>query len=420
MKYSGLVVLLTLAVGACRLGETTPGGAPERSRLVRREPIVRIGLKVDTTAIKVRSASALEIADRAGNIVARGGPSEQWTFTSDAPSRINGAGSAGGSFTSEVVPLTVRAGGGFINVGDRDYRGDLILRTAGAGRLTAVNTLELEQYLLGVVPFEIGRLKSSEIEAVKAQAVAARTYAIGNQGSREALGFDFFATVADQVYGGTSGEDSVASRAVRETRGEIITHAGQPIIAYYSSTCGGHTADANESWPWRAPQPYLRGRQDTDANGEAYCKTSNRFRWSVSWSGDSLRTVLQQTLGQRFRNPAFRIARVDDVRVTGTSRSGRAEAVEITADGTVHRVPADSIRWVLRPTVAGSLNSSFIQDMKATQKNGEVTRLEVHGGGWGHGVGMCQVGAIGRARAGQSYRQIVDAYYSDTELLRLY
>jgi stage II sporulation protein D len=58
--------------------------------------------------------------------------------------------------------------------------------------------------------------------------------------------------------------------------------------------------------------------------------------------------------------------------------------------------------------------------MKATQKNGEVTRLEVHGGGWGHGVGMCQVGAIGRARAGQSYRQIVDAYYSDTELLRLY
>lgn len=420
MKLKGMVVLLTLAISACRLGETPAGGAPERTRLTRREPIVRIGLQVDTAAVMVRSASAVEIADRTGNIVARSGPNERWTFTSDAAGRIAGASSTGGSFTSDVAPLTIRAGGGLINVGDKDYRGGLILRTAGAGRLTAVNTLELEQYLLGVVPYEIGRLKSSDIEAVKAQAVAARTYAIGNMGSRDALGFDFYATVADQVYGGTSGEDSVASRAVRETQGEIITHAGQPIIAYYSSTCGGHTADANESWPWRTPQPYLKGRRDADGNGEAYCKTSNRFRWNVSWSGDSLRTILQQTLGQRFGNPAFRINRVQDIRITGTSRSGRAEAVEIIADGAKHRVPADSIRWVLRPTVAGSLNSSFIQDMKATQKNGEVTRLDVRGGGWGHGVGMCQVGAIGRARAGQSYRQIVETYYSDTDLLRLY
>jgi stage II sporulation protein D len=420
MKYSRLVVVLALAASACRLGETTARGTPDRTRLTRREPMVRVGLKIDTAAIMMRSASTFEIADRTGNIVARGRPNDVWTFTADAAGRITGAGGVGGSFTSDAMPLTVRASGGFINVGDKDYRGDLLLRTAGAGRLTAVNTLELEQYLLGVVPFEIGRLKSSDIEAVKAQAVAARTYAIGNMGSRDALGFDFYATVADQVYGGTSGEDSVSSRAVRETRGEIITHAGQPIIAYYSSTCGGHTADANESWPWRTPQPYLKGRRDTDGNGEAYCKTSNRFRWSVSWSGDSLRTILQHTLGQRFGNSAFRISRIQDVRVTGTSRSGRAEAVEITADGTRHRVPADSIRWVLRPTLAGSLNSSFIQDMKATQNNGEVTRLEVRGGGWGHGVGMCQVGAIGRARAGQSYRQIIEAYYSDTDLLRLY
>ena len=269
MKYNGLVILLTLAVSACRLGETPAGSAPERTRLTRREPMVRVGLKIDTAAITVRSASSVEIADRAGSIVARGRPNELWTFTSDAAGRVSGASSSGVSFTSDGAPLTVRSGGGLINVGEKDYRGDLILRPAGAGRLTAVNTLELEQYLLGVVPFEIGRLKSPDIEAVKAQAVAARTYAIGNMGSRDALGFDFYATVADQVYGGTSGEDSVTSRAVRETRGEILTHAGQPIIAYYSSTCGGHTADANESWPWRTPQPYLKGRRDMDGNGEA-------------------------------------------------------------------------------------------------------------------------------------------------------
>lgn len=424
-----VLTVIAFSLSACRVGEVTPtapgtpGGAPvsTTSNNKRTEPSVRIGIKIDTAAVFITTSAASPVTDKDGNVVLRTTPNDRWTFTADATGAITARNSANESVTTNATPLMVRpADDAFITIGDKAYRGAVLLRTAGSGRLSAINVLAMENYLLGVVPFEIGRLPAAQIEAIKAQAIAARTYAVGNMNGREALGFDFYATVADQVYGGASGEDTVVSRAVRETAGEIITQNGRPILAYYSSTCGGHTADVDESWPWRPPQPYLKGKPDTDANGEAYCKTSSRFRWAVSWSGDSLRTVLQQTLAQRLANPAFRIAHVEDVVLDGHSKSGRAQSVSIKADGMTYRVPADSIRWVLRPTPLSSLNSSLLFDLNATKDNGEVTRLEVRGGGWGHGVGMCQVGAINRAKAGQSYREILAAYYSDTDIQRLY
>lgn len=418
-------ILLVLALSACRLGEGTPTpagpGAPGAGGARPGvEPTVRVGIKLDTAAVYLTPTAAGTITDRNGDVIARPSANRRWTFTSDSSNRITASSDDGESITTDAAPLTLRVpNNAFVKIGDKTYRGDVIVRNAGPGRVSAINVLEMENYLLGVVPFEIGRLPASQIEATKAQALAARTYAIANMGSKNALGFDFYATVADQVYNGTSGEDSVVSRAVLETAGEIISHNGRPIIAYYSSTCGDHTADADESWPWRPPQPYLVGKRDLDANGEAYCKTSNRFRWTVSWSGDSLRTILQITLRERLKNPALTISRVEDVRITDTTKSGRVE-IGITVDGQEHRIRADSIRWTLRPTAAGSLNSSKLMEVNATKTDGQVSRLEVRGGGWGHGVGMCQVGAINRAKAGQSYRDILGAYYTHVQITRLY
>lgn len=421
---TGYVLAAALALGACRLGESTPTpsapGTPGPGGRPRTEPTVRVGIKLDTAAVFITSTTSANIVDQAGKTIARADADERWTFTSAATGSITATAAGGETVTSSSTPLIVRpADEGFVRIGDKVYRGDVLVRNAGPGRVSAINILEMENYLLGVVPFEIGRLPASQIEATKAQALAARTYAVSNMGSKNALGFDFYATVADQVYNGTAGEDSVVSRAVRETRGEIISYKGTPIIAYYSSTCGGHTADANESWPWRPPQPYLVGKPDLDANGEAYCKTSNRFRWTVSWSGDSLRNILQTTMRERLRNPALRINSIDDVRVVDTTKSGRVE-LELVLDGDAHRIRTDSIRWTLRPTPSGSLNSSLLFEVTATKTDGRVSRLDVHGGGWGHGVGMCQVGAIGRARAGQSYRTILTAYYTDVDITRLY
>lgn len=416
------VGLLALLLAGCRLGEETlpTSTTPVTPRPTGQELTVRIGIKIDTAAVFLTAVSPTDILDKDSRAIGRMQANERWTFTTDNTT-ITGTSAGGQTVSSTGLPVLLRpTGAAFIMIDTLQYRGEVLLRPAGPGRLTAINVLQMENYLLGVVPFEIGRLKAPDIEALKVQAIAARTYAVGNMNGRGALGFDFYATVADQVYRGTSGEDSIITRAILETRGEIVTHNGQPILAYYSSTCGGHTADGHESWPYRAPQPYLRGKPDTDASGEAFCKFSNRFRWNVSWPGDSLRMILQQTLGVRQKNPDFRITRLEDVKLTGKTRSGRAEAVEFLADGVTHRIAADSIRWILRPTATGSLNSSLIFDLRTTRDNGAVTRLDVSGGGWGHAIGMCQVGAIGRARAGQSYRTILAHYYSDTQIQRLY
>jgi stage II sporulation protein D len=419
VKLRYVWITAMLAAG-CRVGEVAPPTTPTTP--ARTEPMVRIGLKVDTAAVALSTTTAAQLLDQQGTVIVEIPANERWTFTASG-NTVVATSPAGRAYSSAGTPLRLQpAANGFVQIGDRRYRGEMLLRRAGNDRITLINVLEMEQYLLGVVPYEIGR-PANALEAIKAQAIAARTYAIGGMGSRNALGFDFYSTVADQVYGGITGEDTMVSRAVRETRGEIITYQGEPIIAYYSSTCGGRTAAIAEVWPWRNGRPYLQSRSDMTPDGQtAYCQSSNRFRWKVTWSEDSLRHVLQNTLGGRLNNPDFRIQRIDNVQVTGTTPSGRAEAINITADGNNYRIPADSIRWVLRPTVNTSLNSSLIFELHALSQgpNQPVTRLEVAGGGWGHGVGMCQVGAIGRARAGQSYREILTAYYSGVEISRLY
>jgi stage II sporulation protein D len=296
------------------------------------------------------------------------------------------------------------------------YRGALLLRP-GAGGVTVVNLLELETYLLGVVPLEIGKDRPpEELEAVKAQAVAARTYAIRHRGRRAELGFDYHGSVMDQAYGGAEAEDAVASRAVRETRGQILTYDGEPIEAYYHSTCGGRTAALDEVWPGE-PRPYLRSVSDARSAGGSYCETSNRFRWTERWDRNGLMAALNRGLAERGVRGTVREIR--SLEVTGRTPSGRAEALRIETDLGEHRVRGDSIRWVLRPEPGRILNSSAIQ-LAIDRQDGEIMGLMVTGSGWGHGIGMCQVGALGRARDGQSYRDILLTYYPGTRIARLY
>ncbi|WP_306589999.1 SpoIID/LytB domain-containing protein [Geothrix sp. 21YS21S-4] len=136
------------------------------------------------------------------------------------------------------------------------YRGKVEIFPNAQGRLTVVNTLELETYLRGVVPKEMGAWEFPSLEALKAQAVAARTYAVANRGKRTAEGFDLGDTVADQVYGGRDGEQSLTDRAVQETEGLFATYGGKPIQALFMANCGGHTVDVAHVFGGDAP--YLK------------------------------------------------------------------------------------------------------------------------------------------------------------------
>jgi stage II sporulation protein D len=136
------------------------------------------------------------------------------------------------------------------------FRGKVEIFPNAQGRLTVMNTVDLETYLRGVVPKEMGAWEFPSLEALKAQAVAARTYAVANRGKRAADGFDMGDTVADQVYGGRDGEQSLTDRAIQETEGLFATYAGKPIQALFMANCGGHTTDVSQVFGGDAP--YLR------------------------------------------------------------------------------------------------------------------------------------------------------------------
>jgi stage II sporulation protein D len=444
----GVAAILSLASAACKSGEQlgvpSPAGrptgatpatpAPETTTsspsrgasatLPRTEPLVRIGISIDSTSTRIGAPGEFDVQTVGGRVLAHGNANEAWQFSVDSKGAITSRN--GDRVVVDAAPAPLRIVSRdmpFVTIDGRTYRGEVVLLAGKAGKITAVNTTDMESYLLGVVPREMGKRPATEIEALKAQAVAARTYAIGNMGGHSNIGFDFYATVLDQVYGGTADEDTIVSRAVRETRGQIITYRGEPILAYYASTCGGTTAAIEESWPARAPLDYLRSRSDKipGSDDDYYCKSSNRFTWKTEWTRQQLLDVVATTLRAHTRGAVTSVKQVNDVQITSRGPSGRA-TVDLTADGKKYTLRADSIRWVLRPTATGGiLNSSRLYSATAdVNADKGVDHLTIEGGGWGHAIGMCQVGAMGRARAGQSFEQILKAYYTGVTIEALY
>ncbi len=374
------------------------------------EPEVRVGVKVGVASLELDGTGRVAIVDAAGR--ARSSGAGPWTVTGTE----GGLDLRAGGETVRVSGIVVaRPASGQVRVDGKPYHGAILLRPATGG-VTAVNVLDMERYLLGVVPLEIGAGRpAEELEAVKAQAIAARTYAVRHMGRREALGFDFYGSVNDQVYGGVSAEDPVSSRAVRETAGQIIAYDGRPIEAFYHSTCGGHTAALEEVWVGE-PRPYLQSISDRNPRGGWFCESSNRFRWTEEWSEAELHATL--TAGLRARGATGSVSRVESMDVTRRSRSGRAQRLVIQTNLGREEVFGDSIRRVLMPDPNRILNSTAVEIR--TLRGGAVTGLVVEGAGWGHGIGMCQIGAVGRSRAGHSYRDILLAYYPGTTIVRLY
>jgi stage II sporulation protein D len=389
---------------------------------------VRVGLIVDTSTVEITSSGDFTVHMEDGREIARlrGGQTVSFRDAGATISMESRGGPAGSAMQPPSQagaaglrpPLVVRpaAAGGTLGVRNAAYRGELRIQQATGGGLTVVNRLDMETYLLGVVPREIGRFDLDIYEAIKAQAVAARTYAVTYLGRRQQQGFDVYATTEDQVYGGAAAENETVNRAVRETAGEILTYNGQPITAYYHSTCAGQTAAIDEVWN-NAPVPYLVSVRDRDANGDAYDRSSSRFRWEERWTHEQMVNILNRTLADSLRNR--RITRIEDMRVLERTPSERVRRLRITTDAGSFHVGRDRVRWILPPNRGGILNSSKF-DIAVVRRGTQVADIIAEGGGWGHGIGMCQVGAMGRARAGQDYRTILRTYYPGTEIRKAY
>ncbi len=304
----------------------------------------------------------------------------------------------------------------------KTWRGRFKAFLSPRGRLTLVTRLDLEPYLLGVVPGEIGALRDSLIEAGRAQAIAARSYSLFYRGRRGAEGFDLYATVEDQLYSPVESERPLATRCVESTRGSVCVSQGQPIRANYCSTCGGITADVWEAWP-TDPRPYLLSRADRGTGEGDYCALSPQYRWREEWPvAQFAATLAKYGPPQGVPMPAGGVGNVVGVEVLSRSHSARVWRLRVTTTTGVVDVPAYVLRQVLRRPGApnGILRSNLFKIALRGDATGRPVSVVASGAGSGHGVGLCQTGALAMARAGASADSILSHYYAGTTLTKLW
>ncbi len=388
---------------------------------------VRIALATSAQSAKVGGTGAWRIYSRnSANFVTKGNAGEVATVQLRRGQLV--AIKESGSVTSRHgAPFLVRSAtpGSFVTYDGKRYRGELVI-TPGNGGLLVVNRLGVESYLRGVVPLEIGDRKPGEEAAVEAQAVAARSYSYIHMAESGKRGFDMYGSIQDQAYGGVSAEKPMSDAAVASTRGMVLRYAGRIVNTPYFSTCGGSTAGVREVWWRQSDQPYLRPASDRIPGTDSfYCDPSPRFRWTATFDRDQLQSTLEKYLGSvapgsepavsaNTSAPRLALGRITGFRVDGRTQSDRVSSVSIQTDRGNYVVRGNDVRFILRTPSGSLMNSTYFTAEPESDGRGGLDRLVIKGAGYGHGIGMCQWGAIGRARAGQDYKTILTTYYQGT------
>ena len=353
-------------------------------------------------------------------LVARGIPGRTWRVERAGGGRLRAVREDGVVTAARPGPFLARVSDdeALLTLDGKRWRGDLLVVATDTG-LLVVNQLGVEDYLRGVVPLEIGNRPASERAAAEAQAVAARSYVYVRADGDPRRRWDLVAGVADQVYGGVEAEREVSDAAVRTTAGEVLWFGGRAVSAPYSAVCGGTTAEPPEVWR-SGSEPYLRRVSDVDpATGRAWCSPSPRFRWTRTFTGAQLDGVVARYLRGRGER-AVASGRVRSVRIARTTPSGRVGTLAVDADGGTRELRGNDIRYALRAASGEILPSTYFSvESAVVGRDGRLSSLTLRGTGNGHGVGMCQWGAIGRARAGHDYRRILQAYFPGTTLRRV-
>ena len=274
--------------------------------------------------------------------------------------------------------------------GSKKYRGGMEF-CLEEGKLTAVNVLNIEDYLRGVVPSEMP--SDWPAEALKAQAVAARNYALQSVETTRGDTFNVYNTMTSQVYGGYDAETAAANKAVEGTRGIVMLSGGKTVSAFFHSSSGGFTENSEDVWSGRLS--YIRSKEDP------YDKNSKHYNWEVTYSAEQLRSKLAAA--------GYKFSKVTDVielertssgaRVIGAGGKRRGDGWE---DPAVEIKNADKVRTAL------GLKSSLFKFTNKYDRSKNLTGIKITGSGWGHGLGMSQYGARGMALEGYDYQEILE------------
>ena len=317
------------------------------------------------------------------------------------------------SFSLDAKETNIR-----FSVGGNSYRGSLLMLPE-EDKINVINILDMESYLMGVVRNEIGNLMPDQLEAAKAQAVAARTYAVRYKNNYKQ--YDYVSDVNDQVYEGASSESDITTRAVIETVGEISTMDGKPINAFYFSTCGGLTANVQEVWKSSTPTTYLASINN-EVGGKNLCEESPHYRWELNWTGDEIEKLIKDNL--KVVIPQEEVTRIDNQRlynlaVISRDSSQRVKEFKIGFTKDSFIVSGEQARRILRGEKY-ILYSSLFRLGIVRNPDGSIQTVKCKGAGFGHGVGMCQYSARTMAKQGYTYKQILQFFYRETTTKKEY
>jgi stage II sporulation protein D len=329
-----------------------------------------------------------------------------------------------------------------VKVDGKNFRGDVGIKRYSGSDMTIINRISLEEYLYGVVPKEMSG--TWPLEAQKAQAVAARNYAIEKLGSHNQHGFDLCATTHCQVYGGFDSEHERSRIAVDETRGKFLTYNGDLVTPFYHSNSGGHTENSENIWS--SPIGYLKGVADPFSIG------APNDTWTYTMTKDQIQDVLN--------SKQLSVGELDSIQVTSYSDFGRVINIELSGSSDKKILEKEKVRSIFGYNNIKSTWFTVNTDASATVISGDVAgpqqissgnlfiaaadgirqldatlgQIVIYNGtdlknitfnaqqyvftgkGWGHGLGMSQWGAKKMAEEGYTYDQILTYYYSGTKI----
>lgn len=385
-----IVLISTVSVGWAASSAAKPLG-PAPNELVLHES--EIGRSNDSALVKVsiaRSAGTNGIALTFEGGVSLILPARGLVLTNLAASNImlgivsNRLSVSGTSMTSATLILKPRDG--LFRCQGIRYRGDVIARLDGR-QISVINRIDIEEYLRGVLPHEVSH--TWHPEALKAQAIAARSYVLSRASENRSFAHDVDNTVSSQVYKGTLGEKPSTDKAVEETRGLVLMHNGKIAVGFFHASCGGATEDSGNVWS--TTLPYLKGKHSP------WCAGTPHHSWVALIPASEAAQLLGLT------------GSVTLIEVRGWTPTQRVRSLAV-------RSGTGQVRVVSGADFRRALGINRVKSMLFTPRvRGPWVQLV--GRGWGHGVGMCQWCASRMAQQGMEAAQILAHFYHTAAIL---
>jgi stage II sporulation protein D len=338
---------------------------------------IRIGIVLNEMSITIESSKDFFVYNSAG---------EKIKFTKGIVDISCSQSSAHIGKYNLSFPIMIKPSNDVIFVNSKPYKGYLVLKKYGK-RMNVINVLDIENYVKGVLPKEVDC--DWHIEALKAQAVISRTYAIFNLNRHSAQGFDLCSTTHCQVYGSLKAETKKTNQAVSETNGKVLTYQGKPAQTVFHAACGGYTEDPKHIWNWKETPPYLKGVKC------CYCDKNPHANWT-------------QVMDEDFVRSKLKIGKIKNIKIKNKTSSGAAKQLEITYSNGKYVLNAYKFRLCVD---AWKIKSHFFNSIKI--KN---DKIYFNGKGWGHKAGLCQYGAKGMAENGKTYLTILYHFYHGTKI----